>query len=290
MPIFRSVILSDREWLHNLMCKSGTKNADFSFIHLYAWGPFYGVEISTDFPLPVISSIDKGERVYAVPYFDKGTIDMLLHEYPELTLQSLSPDDVRKTEEQYPGLFEFTPQTELFDYVYSAEKLATLTGKKLHAKRNYINRFEADNNWDFKPVNEANIEDCRMLDRLWSSERTAEGEAEVIDKALNEFTELRLDGGVLYVEGQPIAFTLGERVCCDTFIVHFEKAVTDIEGAYPMINREFVRHILIKYPEVKYINREEDMGLENLRKAKRSYYPDLMVEKYQAKAKRQETA
>ncbi len=285
MPSFRPVALSDREWLHNLMCKSGTKNADFSFIHLYAWGPFYGVEISSDYPVPVIASFDKGLRVFAIPYFDKATVERLLADFPDLTMQSLSPEDVRRLEESFPGLFEFTPLTDLFDYVYSAEKLATLAGKKLHAKRNYINRFEALYDWEYRPITADNAADCRYLDRLWEKERSAVGEEAVIDKALTEFEELKLDGGVLYVNGRPAAFTLGERVCCDTFIVHFEKALAEIEGAYPMINREFVRHVLAKYPEVRYINREEDMGLENLRRAKRSYYPDFMVEKYQAKVK-----
>jgi hypothetical protein len=201
-------------------------------------------------------------------------------------MQSLSPEDVRKTEEYFPALFDFAPQTNLFDYIYSAEKLATLSGKKLHAKRNYINRFEAAYKWSFRPISEANIEDCRLLDRLWARERATEGEEAVIDRVLTEYRELSLDGGVLYVDEAPIAFTLGERVCRDTFIVHFEKAVAEIEGAYPMINREFVRHVLDKYPEIRYINREEDMGLENLRKAKRSYHPEFMVEKYKARLRK----
>jgi hypothetical protein len=81
MPIFRPVALGDRERLHALLCKAGTKNADFSVVHLYAWGPYYGVEISLDYALPVIASLDEGERVYAIPYFDRETVERLLHDF-----------------------------------------------------------------------------------------------------------------------------------------------------------------------------------------------------------------
>ena len=111
---------------------------------------------------------------------------------------------------------------------------------------------------------------------------TIVGERLAMQKAFAAYRELQLDGGILRVNGEAIAFTIGERLSRDTYVVHFEKSISDLRGTYPMINREFVRHICEKYPEIQYINREEDMGLENLRKAKRSYYPDFMVEKYLA--------
>jgi len=79
-----------------------------------------------------------------------------------------------------------------------------------------------------------------------------------------------------------IAFTIGEPLNSDTYIVHFEKAFSDIQGAYPMINREFARHIQTLRPNIRYFNREEDLGIESLQRAKRSYYPVFMVEKYHA--------
>jgi hypothetical protein len=289
MPEFRPVELKDREWLHNLMCISKTKNADFTFVHLYSWGPFYNVKICDQYPVPVISSLLDGNIVYALPYFDRETMDRLLADFPDLRLQSLSPEDVSRLEEEYPGKFAFAPQTENFDYVYSAEKLATLSGKKLHAKRNFINRFlkQYEGRWKFEPIinNEVsgkNIEACCYLDNLWSADKAAEGEKDVIDSVLKQYSQLGLDGGVLFIDDSPVAFTIGERVCCDTFVVHFEKALSHVDGAYPMINKEFVNYIISKYPEIKYINREEDMGLESLKKAKQSYYPEFLVEKYLA--------
>ncbi len=111
------------------------------------------MKICSQYPVPVISSLLDGRRVYALPYFDKETIDRLLIDFPRLTLQSLSPEDVSCIEEQYPVNLPLPPDRE-FDYVYSAEKLASLAGKKLHAKRNYVNRFmnQYEGRWSFEPI------------------------------------------------------------------------------------------------------------------------------------------
>ena len=102
-----------------------------------------------------------------------------------------------------------------------------------------------------------------------------------IGRALRFREELGMEGLVLLVEGKIAAFTLGSRINEDTFDIHFEKALD--EAAYPAINQGFAAHLREKYPEIKWLNREDDMGLEGLRKAKLSYNPDLMVEKYWAR-------
>jgi hypothetical protein len=103
-----------------------------------------------------------------------------------------------------------------------------------------------------------------------------------LEKALRDYRELEIEGLVLRGGGEILAFTLASRLSEDTFDVHFEKARGDIQGAYPAINCEFARYIREKYPEVRYLDREEDMGLEGLRRAKQSYYPHHMVKKYWA--------
>jgi hypothetical protein len=178
---------------------------------------------------------------------------------------------------------------ELFDYLYEAEKMASFAGKKLHAKRNYVNRFTAAYpDYVFEPITESNISDCLLTDGLWLYAKDDDefdnisGEVSALEACLINFCELNADGGLIRLSpgGTVIAFAIGERLSGDTFVTHFEKALTDIDGSYQIINRDFTRYVLEKYPEIKYINREEDMGLENLRKAKRSYYPDIMEEKF----------
>ena len=114
------------------------------------------------------------------------------------------------------------------------------------------------------------------------SGETVEGEHTAIMRALEAYDRLGLVGGTLFAEGEMIAFTIGERIARDTIDVHFEKAEAEISGAYAMINREFVRHVLSLWPEIRYFNREDDMGLENLRQAKLSYHPEYILRKYTA--------
>ena len=94
--------------------------------------------------------------------------------------------------------------------------------------------------------------------------------------SLRLFRELNLVGGVLRVEGEIVAFTMGEKLCEDTFVVHIEKAYADVDGAYPMINQQFVQHECRDY---QYVNREEDTGADGLRQAKMSYRPAFLEEK-----------
>ena len=99
---------------------------------------------------------------------------------------------------------------------------------------------------------------------------------------MEHYHQLGLEGGLIRVYGEVVAFTMGDRLTEDTFDVHFEKAYGELQGAYAMINREFARWVRARHPEIKYLNREDDMGVEGLRKAKQSYYPDLLVEKFAA--------
>ena len=118
-----------------------------------------------------------------------------------------------------------------------------------------------------------------MVNGIEVAEDAKEQEAEIIvaEKSLMYFEELHFQGGLIRIDGEVVAFCVGERACRKTFIVHIEKAFADIQGAYPLINQQFVKNELLgKY---EYVNREEDMGLEGLRKAKLSYHPAFLLEK-----------
>ncbi|MBD5451986.1 MAG: GNAT family N-acetyltransferase, partial [Lachnospiraceae bacterium] len=181
------------------------------------------------------------------------------------------------------GEFEIDADRGDFDYIYTVEKLATLRGKKLHGKRNHIARFMDDQDWRYEPMSAENIEDCRKMSKEWERMRadkwndSMEEEINVLDEALNHFDELGFVGGVLYKADEIVAFTIGERLNADTLVVHFEKAYPDLQGAYPMINQQFILH---EGEQFTYVNREEDTGDLGLRKAKLSYYPDIILKKY----------
>ena len=201
----------------------------------------------------------------------------------EFTLYLVHPEMFARIEEWYPGKFNIEYNRDEADYLYEYKTLAELKGKKLHGKRNHINRFEENYpDYIYEAIDEGNYMECVELAYNWEQDNNPEGsedkqyERAIIETALNNMKELGLKGGLIRVDGRVIAFTLGEPINDKCFVVHFEKAYADIQGAYPMINREFVRRELKGY---KYINREEDLGIPGLRHAKTSYQPVRLVDK-----------
>jgi hypothetical protein len=204
-----------------------------------------------------------------------------------LAFQSLTEEKKDELERLYPGQFRFSPQQATFDYIYSVEALTELRGKKLQAKRNHINRFSAEYpDWYTVPVTPDNIALCRELDRQWKSCRdevqAVESEDVALERAFAHFGELEMDGLLLSDGSRMVAFSIGTRMNDEYYDVHFEKALPDVDGAYAVINREFSRMVAEKYPSLRFLNREDDMGLEGLRRAKESYQPALVLTKYVA--------
>ena len=198
-------------------------------------------------------------------------------------LYNVTPEHFEQLDAWYPGRFEIEYNRDYADYVYETEKLASLAGKKLHGKRNHINKFKTlYPDWTYESLSENNVEECFQMALKWRNQNGCDDDPEknaeicVTLNSLRLYKELGLKGGVLKAEGQIAAFTLGEPLSEDTFVVHIEKAFPDIEGAYPMINQQFVQHECMDY---QYVNREEDTGAEGLRKAKLSYRPVFLVEK-----------
>ena len=194
-----------------------------------------------------------------------------------------------------PGEYRLEPDRDGWDYIYQVERLAELKGKKLQAKRNHINRFlERYPDWQVEEITTKNLGECVVMDLEWNRlYRTENGDAEkeartrlderhAMFKAFSTYEQLDLYGLLLRAEGRVLAFTMGSLINEETIDVHFEKAYGEIQGAYPMINREFARWVRENHPHVLWLNREDDMGLEGLRRSKNSYHPDRMVEKYLA--------
>ena len=187
-------------------------------------------------------------------------------------------------EELYPERFTFTEDRDSFDYIYSREDLVLLSGKKYHSKRNHIAFFEKQE-YQYEELNDKNLSECLSMNAVWiekNSDKFYDGidkEQWALTRAFEHYDELGYKGALLRRDGQVVAFTLGEEMNDNMFCTHFEKAFSDIRGAYPTINREFAKRTLTGY---KYINREEDTGDEGLRKAKLSYKPVKLLVKYKA--------
>lgn len=293
MQKFHSITLADREWVNEKLKESDNASCEYSFANNFIYKKVYDVQVGMLFGCGVIRYRDRkgrGKYHYSFPFGNgdkKAAVEkmkeMSANEGYGLCMYPVLENDRKNLIEWFKGEFEIDADRGDFDYVYTVEKLANLKGKKLHGKRNHIARFMDDNDWRYEPMSAANIEDCRKMSKEWELMRldkwndSMEQEINVLDDALDNFDALGFAGGVLYKADEIVAFTIGERLNSDTLVVHFEKAYPDLQGAYPMINQQFILHEGTGYT---YVNREEDMGDMGLRQAKLSYHPDMILKKY----------
>ena len=198
-----------------------------------------------------------------------------------LTVSSVTDENLSLFEELFEGQYSVSCDESDCDYIYDAEKLRTLSGKKYHQKRNHLARFY-ENDWEYAPLTEKDFDECiefavnsYNLNQSYDDESSV-AEQYAINTFMNYFDELELKGGVIRVDGKVQGFTIGDGINSDTFDIHIEKANSDIQGAYTAINNEFAKSATVGY---SFINREEDLGLEGLRRSKRSYYPVIMLRK-----------
>lgn len=172
-----------------------------------------------------------------------------------------------------------------FEYLYLTENLKNLSGKKFHSKRNHISAFSKKYDWSYETLTKENLPEVFKMTDKWTEEmKKITGDSlsiEVENSALKEYLPfmdtLKLRGGCIRVNGEIVAFTFGSPINNSVFDIHVEKALPEFRTAYSVINREFISNELSDF---KYVNREDDMGLEGLRKAKLSYHPDILLKKY----------
>lgn len=289
-PEFKRPELEDRELISSYFALAPSRSCERTFVNVYLWSRHYKVRYAVIENALVFRDEGNGcafSYPAGKPEDVKKALEFLMEYCREKScpfkLYHVTPEMFEQLEGWYPGRFEIEYFRDYADYVYESGKLATLGGKKLHAKRNHINRFKTlYEDWAYEALDESNTEECFQMALQWRNQNGCEEDPEknaemcVTLNSLRLFRELGLRGGVLRVDGKIAAFTVGEPLCEDTFVVHIEKAFPDIEGAYPMINQQFVQHECMDF---QYVNREEDTGAEGLRKAKMSYRPVFLVEK-----------
>ena len=200
------------------------------------------------------------------------------------TLRYLDRAQAETLEALFPGRFSIEEDRDSADYLYSIHSFATLSGKKLHGKRNFCNRFEAAHHWAALPLQQEHFPACLALFERWAEGRQdTEDERRTLRTAFTYWEELQFEGTLLLCENEPLAFSAGKRLTDDTYEVYFEKALSGVPGAYPMIARESAKQLLSAHPALTTLNRQEDMGLPGLRKAKQEWFPTEITMKYVAK-------
>jgi hypothetical protein len=287
---FKKIELSDKQWIDELVRYSDFRGAEYNFTNLFIWEPVFGSKISRYKDFLLLRSGDKESVRYLFPggrgdY--REVIEILRSDAASfnspLILMATPPQMRDVLESLYPGV-KFEPVRNSFDYIYEKEALSSLAGKKLQPKRNHLNRFAELPGITVEQITPQNIEEIREFTAKWCIEaggcdhnKSLESELCAVGRALKYFGELSLEGIMIKLEGKVVAYTIGEKLNSDTYIVHIEKATTTVRGAYQFVNREFS----LRMPgEIIYVNREDDAGDEGLRRAKESYNPVFMQEKY----------
>ena len=275
---------------------------EYCFTTLYMWQHVYktGYFIGDDFA--VIMAEYEGNSFSILPLAKKDklpqVIDYIIKHFEDnnrkICFRGITKDVVETLKNLYPEKFEYIEERDLFDYIYDGESLRTLAGRKNQKKRNHINAFLKDyeGRYSYKLLNEEDFDDCLKLLKDWASNKEENNEFDEgiddesigIRKIFNNYKYLRenLKIAGIYVDGKLEAFTMGELINPNMALIHIEKANPNIRGLYPYINQQF---ILNEFENVEFVNREEDLGIPGLRKAKLSYHPVKFVEKYTVREK-----
>lgn len=291
MTDFKEISLEDKALFDGFFSAKAYENSEFTFTNLFIWRNAYHFKYSiiydhlcvfgsyrNQYPFmfaPVSSGPADYKRVIA------ELADIFKHTRYPLIMKSVPSDIKNAIEADVPGRVVFKEDRSNFDYVYLTKDLAELSGKKFHQKKNHINKFIKSYNYVYEKIDEHNLEECMNTELAWAVKRNGDmsvhEEKKAISELLNNFKALNEKGGALRINGSIQAFTVGQLLNPEMAVVHIEKANTEYSGSFTMINQQF---IVNEWSDTIYINREEDMGIPGLRKAKESYNPVRMIKKY----------
>ncbi|MEE0956396.1 MAG: phosphatidylglycerol lysyltransferase domain-containing protein [Eubacterium sp.] len=260
---------------------------------LVIWSMEYGLEWKITHDRIIFRMQQDEHRIdFFIPDFGRdpeGLVQELLAEGKaegkKIQLCDFSEDTAMDIMERMPGLFNMSYNRDQSDYIYNVDALIRLPGKHYHEKKNHVNKFKRTySNWEYKSLSAEDGEECLKLEQDWidaQAEVTPDMEYEMrgMKLAFRHWDELELFGGAILVNGKMAGFTVGEWQTDNMTDTHFEKGALDYDGIYQILNQQFSEHELGPRGAV-YVNREEDMGIEGLRKSKESYKPDIIFHKY----------
>lgn len=285
----------DEDWINSCIAVSGTMASDASFANIYLLRNKYSTKISRYKDFIIRKYSGKGARCgYTFP-LGKGDVAKALAEIEKdakecgerLQFAFVTEEQKEVLENAMPARFCYSSDAGDSDYIYLRSELASLSGKAFHKKKNHFSKFvRTYPDYKYYEIGACNIYDAQKVADAWYYEHLQDEDAsqlaeyKAIKEALENFEELGLIGGIIYVNDSPCAMTIASKINENTVDVHFEKAVGEyaLNGGYAAINKLFSE----KLDGVTWLNREEDIGIEGLRKAKLSYRPKIMVKKYSA--------
>lgn len=290
---FREMQISDRDMVNEYLSMDPAFMSDRTFLSLFVWCDYYKIKIcKTDDTLYFEGRYGEDSIMFFVP-LTKGDFQKAMQQLEEYVKTQDKPYKLYKVskaqktyfEKEMPGKFEFVENRNSFDYIYNSEDLMNLVGKKYSSKRNHINKFltQYEGEWIYENMNvKEHFDEIMQFQVEWCKNHGDEDcenlpETLAIKKTLTYFDELGCAGGILRVRGKIAAVTIGKKTSDKLFSVMFEKGDIFVNGCYPMINQQFAQN---NFSGIPFVNREEDMGIEGLRKSKQSYYPAELTLKY----------
>lgn len=287
---FRSITLEDKPLLESFLQNSKEVSCENTFVNLYVWQKAYNNKIAIMGDTLFIRYGEKGDENYRLPIggdLEEGLKAITQHcgGYP--VFWNPINEDFSRLPQWFTEKYDILPARDSFDYIYLTTDLAELSGKKYHSKRNHISAFSKKYDWRYEEITTENAEKIMDCAKEWYSQnaerldRFALCEQEGINTVLQNLKSLEVTGGAIFIGEKAVAFTLGTPINENIFDIFAEKALPEFSGAYAVINNEFAKRLTA----YKYLNREDDMGLEGLRRAKLSYRPNVLLEKYVFKPK-----
>lgn len=286
-PVFYPVSLADRGRYEALFQRCSQKASDYTFVNVWGWRKIYGLSLAWEDDLVWIRQEKPRPAIWA-PVGDWEHIDWparwaMLHDWGLPVIRV--PEQLAVAWRQRSGdRMQMAESREHWDYVYAAQDLRELKGNKYHKKKNLLSQFLKSYDFKYMPMSEALVDEALSLQEDWCTWKSCDesesltGENDVITEMLQNWKALgNLMGGMVRVAGKPAAYTIAEAIDASTVVVHIEKGHPDYKGIYQAINWLFVSRL----PEsILWINREQDLGDEGLRKAKLSYNPAGFVKKF----------
>ncbi|MGI6160936.1 MAG: DUF2156 domain-containing protein [Christensenellales bacterium] len=291
---FKPIELKDKQLFDSVVRPAEHECSESSFANLYIWRHFWKIQMCDDGDaLYFLLKFRRRDLAFAPVPRPGGSLCEAVCKLEKYVRQRgmnvtlhCCEDQRRQLEKECPGRFDFSENRANFEYIYEGEALRTLAGRKFHSKRNHIANFTSFYDYEYVRLTNDDAAECLALYDRWIRERdperlnTIDTERLSVEDAFKNMDELGLIAAGIRVNSCIEAFTMGERKRKDMALIHIEKANPNMRGLYPLINYEFLNN---EFPDVEFVNREEDMGIDGLRKAKMSYYPVRFVKKYRTK-------
>jgi hypothetical protein len=285
--LFNEVGISDRALVAPLLAAAHKASCDYNFANLYSWGEIYDLRWNLYRGMLLIYS--RRDDVLFMPVGPACGVDEMVEISDRLVTRGTSGRFVLvdaecvERNERIADYFTAEVDRDNADYVYSSRALVELKGRKLHKKKNLLSQFLRNNpDYACEKMSARHAQECFVLAEKWCEVKNCEKlgfthESSALKRAMEKFDELELEGLIIRNRGAMIAFSIFDRQNRNTAAVHFEKYDGEIKGSAQVINWETARYLS---PAYEYINREQDLGIEGLRRAKESYCPAFTVKTY----------